>query len=256
MGSMSIAARPPNLSSLPEVLLYRAANTPDALSHDVRNTRLTWSSLLDGALRAANVFRDRGVRQGDFCAVVLPTSPDFLFAFFGAQLIGAAPVAINPKFTPAQVRRRVDDIGCVMTVASEAFRSSDVGAEALAGTANVSPATLAAASPLPRAAASPSGPDDLSHLQLTSGTTGSPRAVMLRHRNITAAVHNALHYLEPRVDDILVGWLPLYHDLGLIRFLMESAYFGCPTYLIEPSMPTLPAWFRTISEVRGTITAA
>lgn len=254
--TISAPVSPANVSTIAEVLLYRASNTPDALAFHVRETSLTWSLLLDGALRAASAFRERGLRPGDFCAVVLPTSQEFLFAFLGAQLIGAVPVAINPNFPPAQVRRRVNEIGCGITVVAASVLASPAGIEAFTGVSTIEPAALTASRALPRAAAAPSGPDDLAHLQLTSGTTGSSRAVMLRHRNVMAAMANAVEYLEPTVDDVFVGWLPLYHDLGLIRFVMESAYFGCPTYLIPASMPTLPTWFETMSRVRGTITAA
>lgn len=247
----------PHATTIPEVLLMRAADTPDALSHHVRGTHLTWSTLLDGAARAATTYRHHGVKPGDICAVALQTSAEFLYAFFGAQLIGAVPVAINPKFTPAQIRRRVDDIGCAATVASRTLLESPAGVAAFDGLRALVPHDALCASPaMPPSAMAVSGPDDLSHLQLTSGTTGSPRAAMLRHRNVMAAVGNAFEYLEPVTSDIFVGWLPLYHDLGLIRFVMESMYFGCPAYLIEPSMPTLPSWLETIGEVGGTITAA
>lgn len=253
----SVPVAPLDATTVPEALLIRATNTPDALSHHVRGTYLTWSALLDGAARAATTYRNHGVAAGDICAIVLPTSVEFLHAFLGAQLVGAVPVAINPKFQPSQIRRRIDDIGCALTVASRTMLESAGGTAAFAGTRAIdADETLRASVAMRSADMTLRGPDDLSHLQLTSGTTGSPRAVMLRHRNVMAAMANALEYLEPVTSDIFVGWLPLYHDLGLIRFVMESMYFGCPTYLIEPSMPTLPTWLETISEVGGTITAA
>jgi fatty-acyl-CoA synthase len=79
---------------------------------------------------------------------------------------------------------------------------------------------------------------------------------MLTYRNLNASVAAAVDALEPRADDVLVGWVPLYHDLGLIRFVVDPIFFGLTTHLIEPSLPTLPSWIETISAVGGTITAA
>jgi fatty-acyl-CoA synthase len=57
-------------------------------------------------------------------------------------------------------------------------------------------------------------------------------------------------------DDVLVGWVPPWHDLGLLRFVLAPVHFGAPCYLVEPAIRTLPEWLGTASRVRATILGA
>lgn len=232
------ADRISSLIRVVDALVIRATDTPDGLAYTCRGTSATWADALDGARRAASMLAERGAGPGVHCALVLPTSVTFIAAFYGAQLLGAVPVAINPRLPSHQIRRRIDALECRVVVTTD-----DADA-------------LQALPPRPLHALPTPSPDDLSHLQITSGTTGDSRAVMLRHRNVTATVLAARDRLEPRPDDVFVGWLPLHHDFGLIRFLLGPLLFGCPSHLVESSMGTLPTWLETISRTRATITGA
>ncbi|MGE0703720.1 MAG: class I adenylate-forming enzyme family protein [Vicinamibacterales bacterium] len=237
-----------------EVLFARAADTPQALAFACRDGRLTWSTLLDGVLRAASALAVRGVRPGDRCAIVLPTGLPFIKAFFGAQALGAVPVAINPKLTVDQIRRRMHEVGCAAAVGDVQGTNddgADSGAPQVLTRGDLEGAAPLSARTLPRPA-----PDDLSHLQFTSGTTGSPRAAMLRNSNVTSAVAASRELLDPRPRDLLVGWLPLHHDFGLVRFVFGPVVYGCGCHLVESSIATLPRWLETIAMTRATITAA
>ncbi len=238
-------------TTLLDLLARRARDQPHDLAFDVKGERLTWERLLDGARRAAAALAADGASRGVPCAIALSTSAEFLWAFFGAQYVGAIPVALNPRLTPAQIGRRAESLGCSHIVAN----ASLVGAL----TAEVSRPVTADALRDARGvyARDPDAvPNDVSHLQVTSGTTGEPRAATLRHANVMANVRNAEDALDPSPGDIMVGWLPLHHDLGLVRFVFESIYFGTPSYLLEASMAALPTWLETITRVGGTITAA
>ncbi len=243
------------MTTLTEALLVRATDSPDSLAYEVRGERLTWRAVLNGARHAASAMARRGLERGVTCALVLPTSADFIHAIFGAQLLGAVPVALNPRLRPWQIRRRIDELGCALTIIGAARQEPDfrtafqelsiLDSADLHGSPSITVASLAQASP-----------EDLSHLQLTSGTSGAPRAAMIRHRNVIASLEAAHERLQPDANDVLVGWLPLHHDLGLLRLLFLPLYSGCRCCLIEPSMAALPVWLATISKVRGTITAA
>jgi acyl-CoA synthetase (AMP-forming)/AMP-acid ligase II len=243
---------PPSVSILPEALLVRAADTPDGFAFQARDERVSWQELADGTLRAAAALARHGIGRGDRCAIVLPSSIDFLCAFLGAQMLGAVPLALRAKLPAAQLRRRIQEVGCAITV-GEAPRVADPEPFP---TPVLEAGALRAGPPLAARDLRLPDPEDLSHLQMTSGTTGAPRAAMLRHRNVMTSVRAAHRVLAPRSDDVFVGWIPLYHDLGLVRFVFEAIYFGVGTYLVEPSLATIPTWMETIARVGGTITAA
>jgi acyl-CoA synthetase (AMP-forming)/AMP-acid ligase II len=102
----------------------------------------------------------------------------------------------------------------------------------------------------------PSKPQDVAVLQPTSGTSGESRTAMIRHRNILASVRGAVEALGFGPHDVFVAWVPPWHDLGLVRFMVGSVYFGAPCHIVQPAISTIPEWLATISRVRGTVTGA
>jgi fatty-acyl-CoA synthase len=101
-------------------------------------------------------------------------------------------------------------------------------------------------------------PDALAVLQFTSGSTSDPKGVMLPHRvvvtNLDGVAEAAL--LDPETD-VLVSWLPLYHDMGLIGLLSLSMYSGTDLVLGAPQdfMAAPAKWMQWISDFGGTATA-
>src|SRR5690606_31748217 len=229
---------------------------PDAPAFEAAGERLTWAGLLEDVRRAGSSLAARGVTAGSRCAIVLGTGLAFVRAFFGAQLVGAVPVAINPRLPAASIGRRLQELGCDAVIAEPGSRPGADEAWVSARVRVIAPASLLDASPLPWRLAQAPDPDAVSHLQLTSGTTGAPRAAVILHRNVMAATVASKALVGARPDDVLVGWLPLHHDFGLIRFVAAPPVFGCVCHLVESSIAAIPAWLQTITRVRGTITGA
>jgi fatty-acyl-CoA synthase len=100
------------------------------------------------------------------------------------------------------------------------------------------------------------GPDDLAFLQLTSGTSGAPRASMILHRNVLTYLKTSPSDQRLGADDVFVSWAPPWHDLGLVRFIIAPVYHGASCHIVEPSVRTIPEWLTTISRVGGTYSAA
>ena len=96
------------------------------------------------------------------------------------------------------------------------------------------------------------GPESLAFLQPTSGTSGESRAVMILQRNIISVMQS------PRIDpaDVLVSWVPPWHDLGLVRFVIGTIFHGASCHIVTPSIQTIPRWLETLTRVRGTISGA
>ncbi len=98
-------------------------------------------------------------------------------------------------------------------------------------------------------------PGEMGFLQYTSGSTGSPKGVVLSHANLMANVRAMGEAVNAGPQDVFVSWLPLYHDLGLIGANFASLVLGFPTVLMSPlaflSRPV--SWMRAIHRHRGTM---
>ena len=101
--------------------------------------------------------------------------------------------------------------------------------------------------------------DDVALLQLTSGSTGSPKAVRISHRNV---VSNAeAMFVGANVDpesDVIVSWLPCFHDMGMTGYLTVPMYFGVELVKVTPMdfLRDTLLWAKLIDKYRGTMTAA
>lgn len=98
--------------------------------------------------------------------------------------------------------------------------------------------------------------DDVAVLQYTSGSTGSPRGVMLTHANLLANVAAMIQRLGGRrPDDLGVSWLPPYHDMGLIGGIFMPVVAACHTVLMSPLafLRDPLSWLDTIADFGGTV---
>lgn len=215
--------------------------------------RRTYPELLRSVERAAGAYAALGLSPGDRVLVALPTSWFFLEAWLGAVWLGALPVAVAPptgmgtgSAQSEKLARIAERLGARLVVAAGAFAESlarpEIAPElrALAGRV-IDPEALRATAPLSWGEPSPAA-GDLAFLQLTSGSTGLPRAVAIRHSSI---VHNAFAIDEaigapaggPTREwaDSLVSWLPLHHDMGLVGCLCVSLLAGLDLWLLPPT---------------------
>ena len=101
--------------------------------------------------------------------------------------------------------------------------------------------------------------DDVALLQLTSGSTGPPKAVQISHRNV---VSNAeAMFVGANVDresDVIVSWLPCFHDMGMTGYLTVPMYFGVELVKVTPMdfLRDTLLWAKLIDRYQGTMTAA
>ncbi|HSK38549.1 MAG TPA: fatty acyl-AMP ligase [Arenibaculum sp.] len=98
----------------------------------------------------------------------------------------------------------------------------------------------------------------LAMLQYTSGSTASPKGVMVTHDNLISNSLAALHWLGPDPDRIGVSWLPPYHDMGLMGGVLQPVFEGFPVTLLSPMhfVQRPIRWLRAISRTRATATGA
>ena len=103
------------------------------------------------------------------------------------------------------------------------------------------------------------GEDDLALMQLTSGSTGSPKAVQITHRNIYSNAEAMFIGAEYDVTkDVMVSWLPCFHDMGMVGFLTIPMYFGAELVKVTPMdfLRDTLLWAKLIDKYKGTMTAA
>jgi len=100
--------------------------------------------------------------------------------------------------------------------------------------------------------------DSIAMLQYTSGSTGSPKGVILTHNNLLTNIHAMGALMGANESDVFVSWLPLYHDMGLIGAWLGSLYFGCLLVLMSPTsfLARPERWLRAIHDYRGTLSAS
>ena len=101
--------------------------------------------------------------------------------------------------------------------------------------------------------------DDVALMQLTSGSTGSPKAVSITHRNVVANAEAMFVGAGFQVEtDVIVSWLPLFHDMGMTGYLTVPMLFGAELVKITPMdfLGDILLWARLIDKYKGTMTAA
>ncbi|GLY25149.1 fatty acyl-AMP ligase [Micromonospora sp. NBRC 101691] len=104
----------------------------------------------------------------------------------------------------------------------------------------------------------PAAEDDTALLQLTSGSTAEPKAVQITHRNLCANLVDSVARLECGDSDVVVSWLPLFHDMGMVGCLLLPMFSGAELVSVTPAefLGRPLVWAELMSRYGGTITAA
>lgn len=213
------------------------------------------------------------VQPGEPVLVALPTSWTFFEAWFGALLAGARPVAISPpgglgasEHHLAKLQSVVEKLGVRRLVCAEATQQE---AERLdyrvVASAALTPAAIDALAPVGDWRAAAPDPEDIAFLQLTSGSTALPRAVMISHRAVvanTAAIDDAIAAPEgagPKSwGGVAVSWLPLHHDMGLVGYVLYALHHGIDLWFLSArSFLGRPvSWLTALGSLGPTLCAA
>ncbi len=265
-----LAGVPHTAATLPEVLdwhLLSHSQRPHVYLYgegDEPNT-ITYAALAEGARAIAVGLQARGLLPGQSVAIMLPTSRDYLFSFFGILLAGGIPVPIYPPLRPSQIEDHLRRHAGILANAQAVLLITVADAQRVGhllkgqvGTMRevVTPQQLEASAGTYNGA--PIRPQDIAFLQYTSGSTGQPKGVILTHADLLANIRAMGEQVQADSTDVFVSWLPLYHDMGLIGAWLGSLYYGMPLVLMSPlAFLTGPArWLRIIHQHRGTLTAA
>jgi fatty-acyl-CoA synthase len=238
---------------------------------DGREQRLSYNDVWREARRRGRLLAEVGIVPGDRVLLTLPEPDDFVLSFFGAMACGAVPVPLYPPQTLARLDAyfgnlariaQVSGARLIMTSRPLPLEAQAPGGllDALAKLAVLKADEMAAPSPVPDDAPARVRPEDLAFLQFTSGSTSLPKGVMVTHANLEAN-SRAIMFDGLKSDpatDRGVSWLPLYHDMGLIGFVIAPIFAEVPVVLLPTTsfIRRPSSWLDAVNKYRGTITFA
>ncbi|WP_153555745.1 aminotransferase class I/II-fold pyridoxal phosphate-dependent enzyme [Roseimaritima sediminicola] len=221
---------------------------------------LTYGQLWDEIRGLAGYLQRTGVRRGERVLLMYPPGLDFAVGFFACHAAGAIAV---PAFPPRKNRKA----GRIRSIAKDADArfalSTAKVAEQLGGENRhedlVDIELIGTDEPLARDASAwqqvAIDGDDVALLQYTSGSTGSPKGVMLSHRNLVANCEQITYAFEPEGATRGVTWLPTYHDMGLVGGVLQPIFVGKMNVLMSPMtfLQHPVKWLRTVSHYQAHI---
>ncbi|MBB6098176.1 long-chain acyl-CoA synthetase [Deinobacterium chartae] len=285
----------PHHLEVPPVPLHRlleasADRFPDRVAVEFLGKQTTFRELLDQVRRFATALQALGVRRGDRVAIMLPNSPQFLIAFYGASMAGAVAVNTSPLYVARELAHQMVDSEAETLIMLDQFfpRYQEVAGEipvkrvivtgiqdALPFPKNLLyplreklkkrwttvkpqshvhflPQLLARHSPNP--ARVDFAPDDVALLQYTGGTTGVPKGAMLSHRNLVSNTYQCRAWMRDLIDgqEVVLGAIPFFHVYGMTVAMNLSVMMGAALVLV-PNPRDLKMLLGIIQKRRPTV---
>ena len=191
-----------------------------------------------------------------------PPGLEFVANFFGCLYAGAVAV---PACASLLFARKHDRLRSIVKDAEVEFilAASTESLTAIAGEEWTSRVTLLATDEVPDTDAtewSPAncGADDVAYIQYSSGSTSSPKGVVISHRNVMCNQWMFQRAFRTSEDSVVVSWLPHFHDMGLVAVMQRAIYVGMSVVLMAPiEFIRRPVqWLRAISRYRASMSLA
>lgn len=258
--------------TLVEALEWHVARNPDRLhvtvlqDENIVIASMTYAELSNAARTVAAGLIARDVGPGDRVALMLPTGTEFFAAFFGILYTGAVPVPIYPPMQLSQLedylRRQAGILrnaeARVLVTVPEALRLGGLLRGLVPSLSAIESVGTLMTTSAPVALPKLDDPTATALIQYTSGSTGDPKGVVLSHANLLSNIRAILKAIDATSTDVLLSWLPLYHDMGLIGAWLGPLYAGARCYIMSPlSFLAHPqSWLWASHRYRATISAA
>ncbi|MFE3444373.1 fatty acyl-AMP ligase [Nocardia sp. NPDC059180] len=224
--------------------------------------RQTWGEIHQIARRMAGGLAAAGIGHGDAVGVLAGMPVDIAPACQGVWMRGASITMLHqptPRTDLAVWARDTETVLGMIEARAVILGAPFEAAEPLLRERGIAVVRVdqlregAETDPLP------TGEADIALQQLTSGSTGSPKAVRITHENFFVNAYAMFNRVKFQLDhDVMVSWLPLFHDMGMVGFLSVPMQFGAEVVCVTPidflQRPIL--WAELIDRYRGTVTAA
>ena len=261
--------RPADFATLTEALDYAAQGDTGSNFYTGRGdiyASIPYRELRLQAIELAHKLMGLGLTKGDRVALIAETTPEFIRFFYACQYAGLIPVTLPASVKVgahcayvAQLKQLLEASDAEIGMASEGYVSFlQEASEGLSMRMVDAPEAFYAlptdVQPLHQAE-----PDDISYIQYTSGSTRFPRGVVIKHRTAMANLHGIVsHGLKMSGSDRMMSWLPFYHDMGLVGFVLVPMaaqisidYLDTREFAMRPRQ-----WLSLMTKTRATISFA
>jgi acyl-CoA synthetase (AMP-forming)/AMP-acid ligase II len=252
---------------LPRVLQTIASDSPEDRGYTfvgedgVSEVYFSFRSMAQHVARYAAALQRLGLRRGERVAMVIPDGQQFVFTFLGAMHAGLVPVPMSPPATLGNLTNYLE-VSRHLVIRSEAAAlicTAEVR-RILGSLAGGSLRRIVAVEDLPldstEAPLADLSASDMGFIQFTSGSTSRPKGVVLTHGNLSANAHCIMNLgLKATPEDRGCTWLPFYHDMGLIGFVLAPLVTRTPVAFMQPLafLKRPSAWLHMVTRHRGSI---
>jgi long-chain acyl-CoA synthetase len=226
-----------------------AERRPNRAALVAHGRAITYRELDEAINRMANGLRDLGVGSGDRVALLLPNSPQFVIAYFGAMRAGAVALPLNFALRPEELTYILSDARATALVASPLLQETVM--VTLAGVPHLDHLIMAGEcnleschdldALLDRSENEPPDvtrdPEEPAVFLYTSGTTGRPKGAVLSHRNIAANAAACAEAIKVRPDDVFMCVLPMFHSFAATVCVVLPLSLGNTVVIHERFVP-------------------
>lgn len=263
-------------TTLPDHVLQLWQQKPDdpaiyLIQNSQPDLKITNSRIYQGSFSYAQSLANAHIAPGEVVIIILNHGEDLVYAFWGAVLHGAIP-AIMPflteKLSPDQYRKSLISLleiskpAAIITypdfipeveLALKTVSSDRQTVRVVLDSSAIDPAQIPGGFQFRGADRQP---DEVALLQHSSGTTGLQKGVALSHQAVFNQLESYSRAIRLNSKDVIVSWLPLYHDMGLIAGFILPILTGVPLVLMSPfdwvRSPVM--LFQAVSKYSGTLT--
>ncbi len=224
--------------------------------------RHTWGEVHERARRIAGGLAAAGVGRGDAIPVLAGAPAEIAPAGQGIWMRGASLTMLHQPTPRTDLQRwTMETTAVIGMIGAKTMVISDPFMAAAPLLSQLGVRVLIVEQLLDSSPVDPveTDDDDIALLQLTSGSTGSPKAVQITHRNVVSNAEAMFIGASVDIDtDVIVSWLPLFHDMGMTGFLTVPMYFGAELVKVTPMdfLRDTLLWAKLIDKYKGTMTAA
>jgi acyl-CoA synthetase (AMP-forming)/AMP-acid ligase II len=240
--------------------LYESAERHPVNGYTIEERLITFPELASIASRFGAALQRRGLRRGDRVALALPDTTEFISSFLGCMHAGLVPVPMYPPLRAGQLGYYLDHARHILQRSGASLMVTSSQIKPVLGSLvdrKLRAITTVAGLEVDDRTSSPvrRDLDDAAFLQFTSGSTARPKGVLLTYGNLAANAKCIRDGLQLRTEDVGCSWLPLYHDMGLIGFVLTPFYTGTPVVFIPPFtfLKQPIEWLRRMTRHRATI---
>ncbi|MDA9951348.1 fatty acyl-AMP ligase [Oligoflexaceae bacterium] len=253
------------MKNITDILTENAKLSPDKIVYRYLDGRkkieksLTYSELYRQSAQLAQELQK--IPQANQSVLLFFNSDlEFIVGLFACMYAGHIPIPVYPTLTPKHVEKLqsiIESSGSRVILSAGEFISNISAFVQERGIRNMKIMNydlLSAGSPLVNFKSSVS---ETAFIQYTSGSTGLPKGVVVSHENLMANFEMISEAMVATPEDVMVSWLPLYHDMGLVGATLHSVYAHMTSILLPQSSIVRPfRWLDTISRFKATITVA